>query len=143
MSKTVVGKARTVKTGGGFAASLSIPAGGVAVIVVAVIAMTHQHTVGEVFHGVVYGLAMVGGGLVLFGVWWVRRRLQAPPVPAAPVCACHAHQVPAGHDPVPVPPAARPPAISGGEPRVTNYFFGDATAAEAIAALGGRRDPQE
>ena len=136
VSKVKIGRVKNVNIGsGGGGARISIGAGGVAILVIVVLAATHQHTTLAVFQGVVWALAFVGAGVVAYGVWWFRQRTAVQP---PPVCACQQHPVPAGHQAVEVPAAAHPPAI---QPAVTNYFFGDATAAEAIQALGGRRDP--
>lgn len=141
MSGVKIGKAKTVNIGGdrgGFSMPVSVGGGGVAILVIVVLAATHQHTTLAVFQGIVWALAIIGAALVAYGVWWARNRAMRPQ--QAPVCACQQHQVPqhAVH-PAELPAAGARPALPA--PQVTNYFYGDQAAQAAMEAM--RRDRPE
>jgi hypothetical protein len=141
MSGVKVGRAKNVnvRSGGGFAMPVSLSGGGVGILVIAVLAATHQRATAAVFHGIVWGLAMIGAAVLAYGVWWFRNRF-AGPAPA-PVCACQQHAVPQQEvrpgGVLPLDPAARTAL-----PPVTNNFYGEQAAAAAIEAMRYAR-PQD
>jgi hypothetical protein len=140
MSKVSVGRAKTVNVRQPRAVGVSVSAGGVGLLVVVILAVTHQRTTEAVFQAVVWGLALVGGGTVAYGVWWFRQR--TAPVPGPVVCSCQQHRVP-GHAELPAPPPVilPPPGPAQLPGRPVYNFYGDQAAAAAMEAM--RRDAQE